>query len=288
MRDAGHAQDAILIPAENPFGGAEFARVWDGWRGRRCVELDEGGCRAWYVDRSLGLVSTRAALPFGIPVFVDDHDPGRALWLKHFFSLGRALKAHATLYRPPRERYADVEWVQEERSVVVLDRNWRNRVQSGTRSRARRAAHLGYEIRPLAADELPRAERAVHETDRRHGVRGIFDAAFIARMLRALPNRHRLRVLGAERDGNVEAFRVAVATADYEVSWFLASTDRGRAEGAVHLLGMTWLESGAERGCRAADLGASPTAGVRQFKTSFGARPAHLHTGVRRWHWRNG
>jgi hypothetical protein len=252
------------------------------------VELEVEGCRACYVQRSLGPVLTRAALPFGIPVFVDDHDPSRSAWIRHFFSIGRSLRSHVTLYHPPEEHYPDVEWIREERSVVVLDNGWRGRVQSGTRGRSRRAARMGYRICQLEADDLTRAERPIRETDRRHGVRGLFHAAFFAHMCRALPDRRRLRILGVVRDGAVEAFRVAVATADYEVSWFLCSTDRARADGAVHLLGLTWLEDNAERGCRAADLGASPTAGVRQFKTTFGARPAYLYTGIRRWHLRSG
>jgi hypothetical protein len=275
-----------LVPDESPFAGADFARVWDGWHGRRCVELAVGGLKAVYVLHSLGPLASRSALPFGIPIFVDDRSAQHAVWIERFFELRPTYRATLTLYRPPCRTYRQVEWIRQERMVIPLDDDWESGIKSEVRRKSRRAGEYGWCVTDLAAADLPRLENAISDTNRRHGRSTYIDVAFLARLREVLPDRSRLRFLAATRDGEVGAFRVILGAAGYQVSWTLCTTERGRSEHVGPYLTLAWLEQSAAAGCRYVDLGASPTSGVQEFKASFGAQPAYLFTGVRRWHLR--
>jgi hypothetical protein len=275
-----------LVPDESPFAGADFARVWDGWHGRHCVDLTVAGFTAPYVLRSVGPLASRSALPFGIPYFVDDTRPECAAWIDRFFSLKPTYRATLTLYRPPRRAYPRVEWIRQERMVIPLHGDWKSGIRTEARRRARRAGEYGWQIADLESNQLPHLESAITDTDRRHGSESYIDVAFLTRLREVMPDPHRLRVLAATRDGEVGAFRVILKAGDYQVSWTLCTTERGRSEHVGPYLTLAWLEESAAAGCRCADLGASPTAGVQEFKASFGAQPAYLFTGIRRWHLR--
>lgn len=270
-----------IAPDQSPFGAMAFARVWDGWQGRTCEELEVPGLRAQYIRRSIGPLCTRAAMPFGLPIFRDDHTAERAHWVRAFFDLGRSLRASLSLYCAPRHVYPGVAWTTQERRVVVLDDQWRNRLEPAVLRRCRRAAEAHWEVRDLTPDEVRQSDRAVVQTDRRHGVPGGFSAHFCAHLLESVQGQVSVRVLGAVRGEDVGGFQVVIAQDDYEIGWFLCSTDAARGDNVGPLLTWSWLERSAEAGCRYLDLGASPTPGVASFKESFGARPAYLYTGLR-------
>ena len=271
-------------PAANPFAGEEFARVWDGWRGRRCRALEAGGQRTMFVERSLGPLCTRAALPYGIPVFLDDHEPGRHVWLRSFFTLPRCVRSSASLFDKPRHDYKGVRWHTTDRSLVTLDDRWWNRLDNDVRRRAQRAREAGWQVTELDAEALAAWGVAFAETDRRHEQQSRFDLPFVQHLRRELPDPDRLRLIAAHREAEAGALHVILAAGDYEFSWSLVSTDRARSEGIIPFLTLAWFEAAQRRGCRLADLGASPSAGVTRFKQSFGAETATHYTGVRRWH----
>lgn len=270
-----------LTPEESPFAGDAFARAWEGWRGRTARRLEVQGLTASYVRRTWGPLCTRAALPFGLPIFRDDFTAERAAWVRAFFGLGRSLKASLSLYSAPRHTYPDVQWTSHERRVVVLDSEWEAHLEPAVLRRSRRAAEAGWEVRALGAADLRGADRAVRETDARHGEEARFSADFCARILDLAPEGVSVRALGAVRDGLVGAFQMIFAHRDYEVGWMLCSTEDARRDNAGPFLLLRWLTASREGGIRAVDLGASPTPGVAAFKSSFGAVPAPVFTGIR-------
>lgn len=273
-----------IAPDPSPFGAETFARFWDGWRGRTCEELEVSALRSYYIRRSIGPLCTRAAMPFGLPIFRDDFAVERASWVRAFFSLRGTLRASLSLYSAPRHVYPGVAWTAQERHVVGLDAGWRSHLKPGVLRRSRLAAEAAWEVRPLVPDEVRRAARAVTETERRHGGSAGFGAEFCARMLETVRGGPDARAIGAVREGEIGAFRMVIVQGDYQISWLLCSTDAALRDHVGPFLTYRWLEQSAEAGCRYIDLGASPTPGVAKFKASFGARPAYLYTGLRGLH----
>lgn len=273
-----------MVPDESPFASVEFARCWDGWNGRQCVDLEADGFAFPYVRRRLGPLYTHAALPFGIPIFVNDGDPRHANWIARFFSLGRSFHSSLSMYEAPTRAYPGVSWRSDERSVVALTSNWLSRVRSSALRKSKQASRQGWTIRELNAEEIAGAAQAFAETDRRHGMPVRFPASFVARLRTMITEPDRLRVLGAVRGSDVGGAWVIFCKRGYEVGWLFCTTDTARAEGVGPLLTLSWIEAAEARGTTAVDLGASPNEGVRRFKATFGARPALLHTGIRRWH----
>jgi len=168
--------------------------------------------------------------------------------------------------------------------VIPLLGDWQSGIKTEARRRSRRAAEYGWRITDLEGADLPLLASAISDTDKRHGMSSYIDVAFLTRLRVVMPHRNRLRLLAATRDGEVGAFRVILIAGDYQASWTICTTERGRSEHVGPFLTLAWLEESAASGCRCADLGASPTAGVQEFKASFGAQPAYLYTGIRRWH----
>lgn len=273
-----------IAPDSSPFGAESFARFWDGWKGRTCARLDVPGLESHYVRRSVGPLSARAAMPYGLPVFRDDYTAERTAWVRAFFNKGGTLRASLSLYCAPRHVYPGVAWTAQERRVVVLDDEWKNRLDPAILRRSRRAAEARWAVRELAPAEVRRSDQAVAETDRRHNIPSGFSADFCARLLERVRGDVEVRILGAVRGEEIGAFQVIVARHDYEVGWFLCSTDVARRESVGPLLTSSWIEQSVGAGCRYIDLGASPTPGVAAFKDSFGAQRAYLYTGVRGLH----
>jgi hypothetical protein len=267
------------LPA-NPFEYAGFARVWDGWGGRRTVALETAGVHTSYVERPFGPWCTRAALPFGTPVFLDDRDLAHHAWLRSYFSLGGSLRTSATLFSEPAHEYPDVRWQGATREVVWLAGDWRTRVLPDVRRRAARAPRAGWTIAELGADQLPAMEGAIAQTNRRHGQPVRFGVDFFARMRQRIPEADRLRFIAARRDLQVGATWVVLAAPGCEFGWQLFATDQARQEGIAPYLTWAWLTMAEERACEAIDLGVSPTDAVRRFKESFGSRSAPYFTGV--------
>jgi hypothetical protein len=266
----------------NPFEHAGFARVWDGWHGRRAVALETADVRALYVERPLGPWCTRAALPFGTPVFLEDGDPAHHAWLRSYFSLGGGIRTSATLFSEPQHEYPGVRWQGATREEVSLAAGWRTRVHPDVRRRATRAQHAGWTVTELQLDELSAMEGAIAQTNQRHGQPVRFGADFFERMRRRIPEPDRLRFIAARRDLQVGATWVVLASPACEFGWQLFATDQARQEGIAPYLTLAWLGMADERGCDSIDLGLSPTDAVRRFKESFGSRSAPHFTGIRR------
>lgn len=272
-----------LDPEVSPFAGRPFALSWDGWNGRECIEMDSDAVCAHYIRRPVGPFYTHDALPYGIPIFVDDRAPGHADWISKFFSLGRSIRSSLSIYREPTREYARVKWVRTERSVIALGPDWSRNVSSKARSKARQAERGGWTVSRLDHSQIDQVAESIAATDMRHRRESRFSEAFFARLMRSVTDRDHLHILAATREGRLGAFWLVLAAEGYETGWFNAATDQGRKEGAITLLTCRWLEQAVARGARCVDLGVSPSAGVQQFKSTFGARLQPLYSGTCRW-----
>lgn len=273
-----------LVPDESPFASREFARFWDGWKGRRCCELEVDGFRFPYVDHSIGPLHTYAALPFGIPIFVDDTNPTHQQWIDTFFGLKCSYHSSLAMYKTPAGQYPGVRWHQQERSLVDLSGDWRANVKSSVERKVRQAERAGWSVRDLDQADLERADDAIAETDQRHGMPVRFAAADLIHLLQSVKEPGRLRIWGAVRGDDVGGMWVILAAGGYETGWLFYTSNTARAEGVAPLLTYTWIDKRAAAGAACIDLGASPNDGVRRFKSTFGAKPAPLFFGIRRWH----
>lgn len=272
-----------LDPAVSPFAGRPFARSWDGWNGRECIEMDVHPVCAHYIRRSFGPLYTHDALPFGIPIFVDDREPGHADWIRRFFNLGRSIRSSLSMYREPSHQYARVKWVRTERSVIALGPNWSQHVNSKARSKARQAERNGWIVSRLDHTQMDQVAESIAATDLRHRQESKFTEAFFGRIMRSVTDRNHLHVLAATKDDRLGAFWLILAAEGYETGWFNAATDQGRKDGAMTLLTCSWLEQASARGARCIDLGVSPSSSVQRFKSTFGAELQPLYSGTRRW-----
>jgi hypothetical protein len=273
---------AFRYPAQNPFGHAAFAQLWDGWQGRRLHVLESRGGRLHYVSRRWGPSCTLDALPFGVPVLAHDADPADRACVEAFFRLS-SLRSSLSMLSRPKGTYPKVEWHEQMRSVVTLSEGWQDRVDSDVKRRAARAQKDGWEVAELAPSLWPQVDLAIHSTDRRHGADPRFDAVFFQRLQQLCRGSDSLYLPAAVRSGQLGALNVVAATGGYEVSWFLFATDEARAEGVVPLLWFEWMQQCATRRGEWADLGASPSASVQRFKSSFGAQMVPYYSGTRRW-----
>jgi hypothetical protein len=275
-----HSSDST--PPQNPFATEAFARLWEGWHGRRVHHLEAGEYGVYFVSHRRGLARTLDALPFGIPAFVHDRDSGARTCIERFFAL-RSLRSTLSLFTRPTGWYAHVSWREQMRSVVTLAEGWPERVDADVQRRSQRALRDGWEVRELEPGEWDLAQQALFETDRRHGADPRFDIAFFRRLHELHLGREGLHLPAALRAGKLGALHVILAAGGYEVSWFLLATDQARAEGVVPALQLAWLEQCAARQGKWADLGASPSASVQRFKASFGATMIPYYSGTRRW-----
>ena len=269
-------------PSTNPFGGEPFARLWDGWEGRRLHSLEAGGFSLRYVSRRRGFSRTLDALPFGVPALISDEDPGARACVEKFFRQS-SIRSSLSMFARPKGTYPRVDWREQMRSVVELSEGWQDRIDSDVKRRATRAGHDGWQVAELESAWWPDVATALHETDRRHGADPRFDVAFFQRLHSLHEGTSQLYLPAAVREGRLGALNVVLAGGDYEVSWFLFATDEARSEGVVPMLWLTWVEQCALRGARFADLGASPSASVQRFKSTFGAQLVPYYSGTRRW-----
>lgn len=273
---------AFAYPAHNPFGHDAFARLWDGWQGRRLHVLESRGGRMHYVSKRWGPSCTLDALPFGVPVLASDADPTDRACVEAFFRLS-SIRSSLSILARPKGTYPRVEWREQMRSVVTLSEGWQDRVDSDVRRRASRAQKDGWEVLPLDATLWPQVNQAIHDTDRRHGADPRFDADFFQRLESLCQGSDSLYLPAAVRNNTLGALNVVASALGYEVSWFLFATDEARAEGVVPLLWYEWMQQCEGRHTRWADLGASPSASVQRFKSSFGAQMVPYYSGSRRW-----
>lgn len=273
---------AFTYPAHNPFGNPAFARLWEGWQGRRLHFLESRGGRLPYVSKRWGPTCTLDALPFGVPVLASDADPADRACVEAFFRLP-SLRSSLSMLARPRGVYPKVEWHEQMRSVVTLTAGWQDRVDADVKRRAARAQKDGWQVVELEASFWPQVNQAIHDTDRRHGADPRFDAAFFQRLQSLCQGSDSLYLPAAVRNGTLGALNVVAAAGGYDVSWFLFATDEARAEGVVPLLWFEWMQECAGRSSQWADLGASPSASVQRFKSSFGAQMVPYYSGNRRW-----
>lgn len=235
-----------------------------------------------YVSKRWGPSRTLDALPFGVPVMASDADPGDRACVEAFFRLP-SIRSSLSMFARPGGTYPKVDWHEEMRSVVMLSEGWQNRVDADVKRRATRAQKDGWEVVELDLALWPDVDLAIHATDRRHGADARFDAAFFQRLQQLCQGSDSLYLPAAVRGGKLGALNVVAAAGGYEISWFLFATDEARAEGVVPLLWFEWMEQGAGRRAEWADLGASPSASVQRFKSSFGAQMVPYYSGTRRW-----
>jgi hypothetical protein len=272
-----------LDPEVSPFAGRPFAQSWDGWNGRECVSLNLGSVSAHYIRRAVGPLYTHDALPYGIPLFVNDHTPDRAKWIQTFFNQGRSIRSSLSMYQEPTHDYARVTWVRAERSVIALNSDWRQHVNPKVLSKARQATRSGWTVSRLDFDQINQVADSIAATDMRHGRESRFTEAFFGRLMRSVTDRDHLHIIAATRDGRLGAFWLILSAAGYETGWFNAATDEGRKDGAITLLTCRWLEQASSRGARCIDLGVSPSSGVQKFKSTFGASLQPMYSGTCRW-----
>jgi hypothetical protein len=272
-----------LLPGTNPFGGPGFAGLWHGWRGRRVESLTTGDLEASYVARRAGPLRSLDALPYGIPIFIDDDNAERRAWIDRFFQLGRSVRSSLSLFDRPKSLYTGVFWQEQMRSVVLLDAQWESRVDGDIKRRSRRAQSEGWHVGTPDDSTWPRLQASILETDLRHAADARFDYLFIKQLHDALAESDQLLITIAQRDHTVGGVNVVLRSAGYEISWLLFATDAARADGVVPYLWFDWLLGCAGRNATCADMGASPTQSVQRFKATFGARLLPYYTGTRRW-----
>lgn len=271
-----------LEPPDNPFGGDAFARLWDGWQGRRLNTIEARGFRMYYVSKRRGPSCTLDALPYGVPVLSSDADPGARACVEQFFRLS-SIRSSLSLFARPKGVYPRVHWLEQMRSVVTLSDDWESRVDPDVRRRFARAEKDNWRVVPFEEQWWTDVGLALHDTDRRHDVDPRFDVAFFQKLVSLLGNSGRLHMPCAVRNDRLGAMNVVLAAGGYEVSWFLLATDEARREGVVPMLKLAWIEACAARGATVADLGASPSSSVQRFKASFGAQLVPYYSGTRRW-----